>query len=133
MLRDSTRSEDERFKVDAKNEFNGSSGLTRFQARGEAARFVRPFNLASRKYQLLGLGTEEQGGGPGHTKLCLHVPFGPCSRDLPSWPCIREAFVQSLELVICPTIRQKARKRILLQFWGFLFVRSRRNQRNQYS
>lgn len=81
-------SQDERFKVGGKNEFNGSSGLTRFQASGVPARFVRPFNLASRKYQP---GWEDRGTGGWAAKLCLHVPFGPCSRAacLPSWPCTR--------------------------------------------
>lgn len=71
-----TGSQDERFKVDGKNEFNGSSGLTRFQASGVPARFVRPFNLASRKYQP---GREDRGTGgwAGPREIMFACPFWP--------------------------------------------------------
>lgn len=69
-------SQDERFKVDGKNEFNGSSGLTWFQASGVPARFVRPFNLASRKYQP---GWEDRGTGgwAGPREIMFACPFWP--------------------------------------------------------
>lgn len=103
-------SQDERFKVGGKNEFNGSSGLTRFQASGVPARFVRPFNLASRKYQPGG----QRNRGMGR-EIMFACPFWPVFESrLPAFLAVhtdRPASADTPEFVICPSLDFQLSKR----------------------